>query len=529
MTAAAAASRPHVNPWLVAVVVALATFMEVLDTTIASVSLRHIAGNLGAGLDESTWVLTSYLVANAVVMPISGWLMTVIGRKRFFMICTGLFTLSSFLCGMASSLPGLIFFRILQGASGGGLQPCSQAILADTFPPHRHGQAFALYGIAVVVAPVVGPTLGGWITDNYSWHWIFLINVPVGLVSLFLTGGLVHDHQDQIEARNKHRRERLRVDTVGFILVAVGLAALELFLDEGERNDWLASEFIRTCGVLACSCLGGLVVWELRHPRPIVDIPLLRDRSFLAANIVMFAIGFILYGTTQLLPQLLQTVMGYTAMQAGLAMTPGGLAVMCMMPVVAMLLGKWRVQPRLLVGFGLTVLAMSLWNMRQFSTDITFPMAMRARVFQSLSFAFLFVPINTVAYAGLPAGKNNNASALINLMRNVGGSTGIAVCTAMLSQRSQFHQSRLVEHLTPYDFGARQYLEVARQMFAARGAPVGTDEAQALGSLAMQVRVQSTMLAYVDIFAFLTLVAVAMVLLVGFLRRTHGGPAAAAH
>jgi DHA2 family multidrug resistance protein len=306
------------NPWIIAFVVSLATFMEVLDTSIANVALTHIAGNLSASLDESTWVLTSYLVSNAVVLPISGWLATVLGRKRFYMGCVALFTLSSLLCGLAPSLTWLIVCRVLQGAGGGSLQPSEQSILADTFAPDKLGMVFALYGVAVVVAPAVGPTLGGWITDNYSWHWVFLMNVPVGLVSLGLTSTLLVTPPAEAHRRGAIRRRGLRIDYIGFSLVALGLGCLQIVLDKGQREDWFASTFIVVFTVLSGVALLALIVWELTHADPIVDLPLLKNRNFLAANLVMFALGFILFGTTQLLPQLVQSLLGYTATIAGL-------------------------------------------------------------------------------------------------------------------------------------------------------------------------------------------------------------------
>ncbi|MCX7717774.1 MAG: DHA2 family efflux MFS transporter permease subunit [Candidatus Sumerlaeaceae bacterium] len=516
------------HPWIVAMVVAISTFMEVLDTTIAVVSLRSIAGSLGAGLDESTWILTSYLVANAVVMPVSGWLMTIAGRKRYFMVCTGLFTLSSLLCGAAPSLFALIAFRILQGASGGGLQPSAQAILSDAFPPHKRGQAFALYGVAVVVAPAVGPTLGGWITDNFSWHWIFLINVPVGLLSLVLTQIFVTDPPALQAERHRRLRGGLRIDGVGLALTVIGLGALELFLDEGERNDWFSSPFILGCAITSAIALVTLVFWEWFHPEPVVEIRLMRDRSFGAAAVMLFAIGFILYGSTQLLPQMLQTLMGYTATWAGLAMTPGGLSTIVAMLVVGFLLGKAGAQPRNLIIIGLLAQATALWIMSGFNDQIMYHHAVAARILQASSLAFLFVPINTAAFVNIPRTKTNNASALINVLRNIGGSVGIAVSTSLLSQRSQFHQHRLVEHLTPYDFSVRQFLDQAGAGLF--GLATDTDmpaATQSLGVLYGLVRKQATMMAYVDIYSLMAVIVLSLIPAVFLLRRSHVAASAA--
>ncbi|HEY9154383.1 MAG TPA: DHA2 family efflux MFS transporter permease subunit, partial [Opitutaceae bacterium] len=332
------------NPWFVAIVVSMATFMEVLDTSIANVSLQHIAGNLSATQDESTWVLTSYLVSNAIILPISGWLATVVGRKRFYMMCVALFGVSSLCCGIAPSLGWLIFFRVLQGLGGGGLAPSEQSILADTFPPQQRGQAFALYGIAVVVAPTLGPTLGGWITDNYNWRWIFLINVPVCLLSLFMSWRILVDPPAVVKDREKALHGGLKVDYLGVILVAVGLGCLQVVLDKGQEEDWLSSRFILVFAIIAAMSLFFLVVWEFVYDAPIVDLPLMKDKSFASSMAVMFTTGFILISTTQILPQFMQVMMGYTATEAGLALTAGGASTLLLMPIVGALLKK--VQPK---------------------------------------------------------------------------------------------------------------------------------------------------------------------------------------
>jgi DHA2 family multidrug resistance protein len=504
------------NPWLVALVVSIATFMEVLDTSIANVSLRHIAGSLAASLDESTWVLTSYLVANAIILPISGWLATVIGRKRFYMACVALFSVSSLLCGFAPSLTWLIVFRVLQGIGGGGLAPSEQSILADSFPPEKRGMAFALYGVAVVVAPAVGPTLGGWITDNYSWHWIFFINVPVGIVSL----GLSHWVLTEPKAETKHRRELyrrgFRVDYVGFGLVALGLGSLQVVLDKGEREDWFGSHFIVAFSVISAAALVALVIWELSRDDPIVDLPLLGDRGFLVSNLVMLAMGFILFGTTQLLPQMVQDVLGYTATYAGLVITPGGFAVMILMPVIGLLLKK--IQPRTLIAIGLLIEAYSLFLLSGLNADVAFSDVMWCRVIQAAGIAFLFVPVSTAAYIGLPPGKNNNASALVNLSRNLGGSIGISMVQTLLARRSQFHQTRMVEMLTPYDPNYQQALRDIQQA-------MGGSARSGLAVLYEMVQHQVTMLAYIDIFYLLGWASLCMVPLTLLLRKAPPGMA----
>lgn len=515
------------NPWIIAFVVSLATFMEVLDTSIANVALAHIAGNLSVSLDESTWVLTSYLVSNAIVLPISGWLATVIGRKRFYMGCVALFTLSSLLCGFAPSLTWLIVFRVLQGAGGGGLQPSEQSILADTFPQEKLGMVFALYGVAVVVAPAVGPTLGGWITDNYSWHWVFLINVPVGLVSLLLTRTLLVTPPAEERQRRELLRRGLRVDYAGFGLVALGLGCLQIVLDKGQREDWFASTFILSFTVIAAVALTALIVRELTHDDPVVDLPLLKDKNFLAANLLMFAMGFILFGTTQLLPQLVQSLLGYTATSAGLVITPGGFAVMALMPVTGYLLGK--LQPRTLIVLGLLIEAFALYHMSQLSLQMAYSDVMWARVLQSSGLSFLFVPITTVAYAGLPPGKNNNASALINLMRNLGGSFGISLAQTWLARRTQFHQARLVDHITPYDLQYQQTLQQLTTTLTHRGAAALQTTRQAVGVIYSTVQEQAMMMSYLDIFYLLAWGALLMLLLVFLLRKVEPGQARRAH
>jgi DHA2 family multidrug resistance protein len=505
------------NPWLVALVVSIATFMEVLDTSIANVSLRHIAGSLAASVDESTWVLTSYLVANAIVLPISGWLATVIGRKRFYMGCVALFTVSSLLCGFAPSLGWLIVCRVLQGMGGGGLAPSEQSILADSFPPAKRGMAFALYGVAVVVAPAVGPTLGGWITDNYSWHWIFFINVPVGIISLLLSHWVLTEPPAETRHRQKLYREGFRVDYVGFGLVAVGLGCLQVVLDKGERDDWFGSHFIVAFSVISAVALVALVVWELMRDDPIVDLPLLADRGFLVSNLVMLAMGFILFGTTQLLPQMVQDVMGYTATYAGLVITPGGFAVMLLMPIIGLLLKV--IQPRTLIAFGLLVEAFALFRLSGLNADVAFSDVMWCRVIQAAGIAFLFVPVSTAAYIGLPPGKNNNASALINLSRNLGGSVGISVVQTLLARRSQFHQTRMIEILTPYDWTYQQLLgDIERA--------TGNRAESSLAMLYEMVQRQVTMLAYIDIFYVLGWAALLMVPLTALLRKAPPGQTA---
>jgi DHA2 family multidrug resistance protein len=497
------------NPYLIAFVVSIATFMEVLYTTIANVSLRYIAGGLGVGIDESTYVITSYLVANAIVLSISGWLSTVIGRKRFYMICVGTFAAASLLCGLAWSLESLVFFRILQGLGGGGMATSEQAILADTFPPAKRGQAFAIYGIAVVVAPVIGPTLGGWITDTYSWHWVFLINVPMGMLSLFLVGTLVKEPSGAEDERRKLLQKGLRVDYIGFALVAVGLASLEFVLDEGQKNDWFGSNMIVFFALLSAVSLIALVPWELTRKDPIVDIRLLGRRQFGACFLVMLGTGAVLIATTQILPQLLQAELGYTALLAGLVLSPGGIVTMMMMPIVGRLIGI--VQPKYLLLFGASVVAFAMWHLTGLNGDITYGYAEMSRVILGCGLPFLFLPVTTASYDGVPPDKTNQASALINVARNIGGSMGVALAQTTLAQRQQFHQSRLVEHLAPSDVGYQQTVDAVTRYFQDQGSSAVDAAAQATAWVGQTLQHQIDLLAYIDVFWSLAMVGLVMI------------------
>ncbi|MDH2353436.1 DHA2 family efflux MFS transporter permease subunit [Bradyrhizobium sp. SSUT18] len=515
------------NPYLIAFVVSIATFMEVLDTTIANVALRHIAGGLAVGIDESTYVVTSYLVANAIVLSISGWLSTVIGRKRFYMICVATFTVSSLLCGFAWNLQSLVLFRILQGLGGGGMATSEQAILADSFPPHKRGQAFAIYGVAVVVAPVIGPTLGGWITDTYTWHWVFLINVPMGMLSLLLVGTLVKEPSGAEEEREKLLSKGLRVDYIGFLLVAIGLGSLEYVLDEGQRNDWFGSNVIVFFAVLSAVSLLALIPWELTREDPIVDLRLLGRRQFAACFLVMLGTGAVLISTTQLLPQLLQTELNYTAMLAGLALSPGGIATLVLMPVVGRLVGS--VQPKYLIMFGAVIVAFSMWHLTGLTGDITYGYAAMSRIFLALGLPFLFLPVTTASYDGVPPDKTNQASALINVARNIGGSMGVALAQTILAQRQQFHQSRLIEHAGPSDLGYQQTIETMTRFFQAQGSNASDAASQAVAWVGRTLQQQVDLLAYIDVFWTLAIVAVLMIPTAAVLRSIELGAPARGH
>jgi DHA2 family multidrug resistance protein len=512
------------NPWAIALVVTMATFMEVLDTSIANVSLPHIAGNLSVSQDEGTWVLTSYLVSNAIILPISGWIASKIGRKRFYMMCVAMFAVSSFLCGMAPSLGWLVFFRVLQGLGGGGLGPSEQSILADTFPPAKRGMAFAVYGMAVVLAPAIGPTLGGFITDHYNWRWVFFINVPVGIASLFLSNHFVTDPPHLKEMKGKTGG----IDYIGLSLIALGLGTLEVVLDKGQEDDWFHAPIIVWFSIIAVVSLVSFVVWEWKQAHPVVDVRMFKSRNFAASNIMMFVLGVSLFGTTVLLPQFTQVMMGYTAEQAGMALSPGGFVVILLLPLVGTLVS--RVDPRLLIAFGFSVLSASMFYMTtHLYPGIDFRTAIMLRVYQSIGMAFLFVPINTLVYAGVPLEKNNSVSGIVNLSRNMGGDVGIAFVTTLIARRAQKHQVDLSAHTTPYSAP----FEAKLNGLVASIQHTGTSAADALhkatAALYGQLVQQATTLAYIDAIEILAVATAIMVPLLLLTERPKGGPAPAGH
>ena len=511
------------NPWVVALVVTMATFMEVLDTAIANVSLPHIAGSLSASIDESTWVLTSYLVSNAVVLPISGWVATRIGRKRFYLTCVMLFTISSFLCELEPNLGLLIFFRVLQGIGGGGLGPSEQAILADTFPPAKRGMAFAVYGMAVVLAPAIGPTLGGFITDHYSWRWVFFINVPVGIASMLLSSRILVDPPHLVEAKKRVGP----IDGVGLGLIAVGLGALEYVLDKGQEEDWFNSHTIVIFATVAAVALVTFVLWEWRQEHTVVEVRLFKSATFAVSNLMMLVLGMALYGSTVLLPQYLQVWMGYSAQDAGMVLSPGGFTVILLLPLVGRLVSK--VDPRYLIAFGFLILSAALFHMAHtLYPGIDFRTAVLIRIYQSAGLAFLFVPINTMVYSGVPPQKNNQVSGIVNLARNMGGDIGIALVTTLIARRSQFHQARLAEHVVPSgDLGAR--LAGIAEHLQQMGIGAAQATKMAYGQIYAQVIKQAQTLAYLDALLMLSIFAAIMVPLVLMTRRVKPGAAAMGH
>ena len=493
------------NPWMIAVVVSIATFMEVLDTTIANVALRHIAGSLAADQDESTWILTSYLVSNAVVLPISGWLANVIGRKRFYMICVALFTASSLLCAMSTSLSMMLIARVLQGIGGGGMAPTEQSMFADTFPPEKRAQAFALYGLTVVSAPAIGPVLGGWLTDNLSWHWVFLINLPVGLLSLTLVGWLVVEPDVLKHERRDLLAKGLNVDVIGLMFVVLGFGCLQILLDRYELDDGFSSHFILTLGLVSGGSLLGLIVWELLHPQPVVDIRLLAHRSFGTCCGLMFLVGFLLISTTQLLPQLAQSLLNYDATTSGLTLGVGGIATLFLMPVAGIVTGR-LIQPKWLILMAVLGTGWSMLSAANLDLSINFWSISATRISQVVWLPFLFIPISAVSYVGLPPNRSNEASALINLMRNLGGSVGVSFVSNMLVERTQFHHERLAEHITAYNgFGWNTPL-----------APIDA-----------LVQAQASIMSYLDIFWLLGVVAIVVSPAILLLPRVPKGAVAA--
>jgi DHA2 family multidrug resistance protein len=522
-------ARPALNPWVVALTVTLATFMELLDTSIANVSLPYIAGGLGRSYDEVTWILTTYLVANAVVLPMSAWLSRVLGRKNYYLMCVALFTATSFLCGIAPSLNILLFARVLQGIGGGGLAPVEQAILVDTFPASKRASAFALYTMAIVTAPAIGPVLGGWITDNFNWRWVFFINIPIGLLSMFLTTRFVHDPPSFAEERKSVRSKdgKLRVDGIGIALIGLGSAALEVMLDRGQIDDWFGSPFIWWMFAIAIACLGTAIFWELRQKDPVIQLRLLKSRNFAIANIFYFVFGVGLFASTTMIPQILQSLYGYRAIDAGLVLGPGAFVITVLAPVGAQLVQRRIVQPRILLFGAVLIVGLSFLHYSRFNLNTDYSHYALARALQGLGYAFFFVPLSVIAYSQLKPDENNRASSLTNFFRNWGGSFGIAFINTVSERRLSFHQQEVGSNLAYSSPALQQQVKQAASFLQQRG----FDHADAVKAATLhvydQLQAQAHFLGFMDCFhliGILTLLAAPLVLLTRYFK-VAGGPA----
>jgi MFS transporter, DHA2 family, multidrug resistance protein len=517
--AAQAQWKPRVNPWLIAMTVALAAFMEVLDTSIANVALPHIAGNLGASTDEGTWVLTSYLVSNAIVLPLGGWASSVLGRRNFFCLCIIIFTVSSFLCGAALSLPMLLLFRVLQGAGGGGLQPMAQAIMADSFEPHKRGQAFALYGLVAVLAPSIGPTLGGWITDNFSWRWIFYINIPVGILAFILVTRLVDDPPWIKPDRSRF----FRMDYVGLAFLTIAMGGMQIMLDKGEENDWFASNFIRVFAFLFVAGMVALVWWEWRQKEPLINLKVFRFKNFAICCLLMALVGGVLNASTVLQPQFMQQLLGWTATTAGLALTAGGFTLVLVMPLAGVLTGKIAARWLAVVGF-----TMFFFTYRYAayitSLDMTFSQSSWLRVIQMLPLPFCFISITTAAYVGIPKEDSNQVAGLINFARNIGGSILIALTSAQVTTRSMWHEQHLQSAMTPDSISYNQHVQALTGFFGGGGGFGGPNGgAMAIANIYNQLNRQAAAQGYQDVYMELSYMSIGLVLLAFLLSKNRPG------
>jgi MFS transporter, DHA2 family, multidrug resistance protein len=498
----ARAANPQVNPWIVAIAVMFGTFMEVLDTTVVNVSLPHIAGSLSASTDEATWALTSYLVANAIVLPITGWLSNYFGRKRLLMMSVSGFTIASFFCGFAPSLSALIFFRVIQGAAGGALQPLSQAVLLEAFPPEDRGKAMGFWGLGIVVAPILGPVLGGWLTDTYSWRWVFYINIPIGVATLLMTRAFIFD--PPYIKRSGHG-----IDWWGIGLLTVGIGALQIVLDKGQQEDWFASPWILALTFVCAAALAVFVLWELRHKVPVVDLRVYKDRSYAVGSFLMTIVGFVLYGSLVLLPIWMQTLLGYPAVQAGIALAPRGLGSFIAMPLVGIFLSRF--DPRKFLASGLLIAALTLFRLSQLDLNAGYWDFFWPQFVQGISLAFLFVPLTTITMGGIAKERMGNATSMFNLLRNIGGSIGIAAVTTIVSRHQQVHINQLGERVTPFTPWGWSILRGGEQRAA-----------QAFGL----VQQQAAILSFLDAFQLLAVVFLAMVPLIALTRkpaRSAGG------
>jgi len=512
--------KPTHNKWAIAVVVTFAAFMEILDTTIVNVALPHIAGGLSTSFDNATWTLTSYLVANGIVLTISGWLGEVFGSKRYFLICLGMFTVASFFCGTATSLSQLVVFRLIQGFFGGGLQPTQQAIILDTFPPEQRAAAFGVTAIATIVAPVLGPTLGGYLTDTFNWRWVFLINIPIGAAAVFFASVLVED-PPWLKKRSGH------IDFVGLSLITLGLGSFQIMLDRGEDADWFGSRFIQLMAVLAAVGILGAISWLLIARKPVVNLDVFKDRNFAMGCVFISATGGVLYAGAVVIPQFAQTVIGYTATWAGLILSPGGLVVIFLIPIVGRLMKI--IQTRFIIAAGFFIMGAAFLFSSTLVSNIDFGTLVLMRAAQTAGLAFLFVPISTIAFATLPRTLNGDATALFAMFRNVFGSIGISLASAMVIERTQVHQSYLAQWATPFHQPFNELIARYERALTAMGYAAGAVHDVAVGRVYQLYRTQASVLGYSDVFIYTAIVAFAVVPLCFFLSGVKGGGRGAAH
>ena len=512
--------RPDINPWLIAIAVMSSTFMEVLDTTVVNVSLPHIAGSLSSSTNEATWTLTSYLVANAIVLPMTGWLAGRFGRKRLLLLAVTGFTTASFFCGLAPSLGFLIFFRIIQGACGGGLQPLSQAVLLESFPAEKRGQAMAFWALGIVVAPMLGPVMGGWLTDNYSWRWVFYINIPVGVIAILMTRFFIFDPP-------YIRRSSDRVDYWGIGMLALGIGALQILLDKGQEEDWFSSDWITGLAIVSGIALLIFVIRELSVDHPVVELRVFRIQTYATGVFLMTVVGFVLYGSLVLLPIFLQTLLAYPAVQAGIAMAPRGLGSFIAMPVVGAIMARFDPRKLLLIGIGTA--SFTLFQLSWLNLDAGYWQIFWPQILQGIALAFLFVPLTTATMSPIAPERMGNATSIFNLMRNIGGSTGIAAVTTLIARREQVHTNILGEHLNPYDFGARMRLKGLTAVFISKGSDPPSAAHRAYAALFGMVQRQAAMQSFVEAFWLLGIIFLAITPLIFVMRRpkAHGSEFAA--